>query len=77
MQSPDIGHRKLNNKAGVQLAPLEQVPNMGMAGAGRSSMMSMKGIDGENEGTESHPILRVHNYKKPQLEKLNHPNIQV
>lgn len=23
MNSPDIGHRKLNNKAGVQLAPLE------------------------------------------------------
>ena len=38
---------------------------MGTAGAGRSSMMSMKGIEGESEGTESHPILRVHNYKKP------------
>ncbi len=35
-------------------------------------MMSIKGIgDPENEGTDSHPILRVHNYKKPQLEKLN------
>jgi len=48
---------------------------MAIAGAGRSSMMSMKGFDNENEGTDSHPILRVHNYKKPQLEKLNHPNI--
>ena len=35
-------------------------------------MMSIKGMDAENEGTESHPILRVHNYKKPQLEKINH-----
>ena len=34
--------------------------------------MSIKGMDAENEGTESHPILRVHNYKKPQLEKINH-----
>ena len=33
-------------------------------------MMSIKGMDQENEGSESHPILRVHNYKKPQLEKL-------
>lgn len=75
MNSPDIGHRKLNNKAGVQLAPLEQTPGIGLAGAGRSSMMSMKGIDNNDnaDGTESHPILRVHNYKKPQLEKLNHP----
>ena len=69
MESPDIGHRKLNNKAGVTLAPLGQAQNMG---AGRSSMMSIKGMENETEGTESHPILRVHNYKKPQLEKLNH-----
>ena len=30
-------------------------------------------MDGDEEGTESHPILRAHNYKKPTLEKLNHP----
>lgn len=30
-------------------------------------------MEGEQDGTESHPILRAHNYKKPQLEKLNHP----
>lgn len=37
-------------------------------------MMSIKGgMEGEGEGTESHPILRAHNYKKPQLEKINHP----
>jgi len=36
-------------------------------------MMSIKGMEGEQDGTESHPILRAHNYKKPQLEKLNHP----
>jgi hypothetical protein len=39
-------------------------------------MMSIKGgggMEGEQEGTESHPILRAHNYKKPTLEKLNHP----
>ena len=29
--------------------------------------------NGEQEGTESHPILRAHNYKKPTLEKINHP----
>jgi len=36
-------------------------------------MMSIKGGMEDGEGTESHPILRAHNYKKPQLEKLNHP----
>ena len=35
-------------------------------------MMSINGIcEGEN-GNDSHPILRVQNLKKPQLEKLNH-----
>ena len=35
-------------------------------------MMSIKGMgDPENGGSDSHPILRAHNYKKPQLEKLN------
>ena len=34
-------------------------------------MMSIKGMsDPDNEGTDSHPILKVHNYKKPQLAKL-------
>lgn len=48
------------------MAPLEGTPIIGMVGgAGRSSMMSMKGIENETENTESHPILRVHNYKKP------------
>lgn len=69
MDSPDVGHRKANNKVGVQLAPLgQQAQNM--VGAGRASMLSIKGMEHDNEGTESHPILRVHNYKKPQLEKL-------
>lgn len=40
-------------------------------------MMSIKGMDADNEGSESHPILRVHNYKKPQLEKLNHGQNQI
>jgi len=39
IESPDIANRKMNNKAGVQLAPLSQAPNVG---AGRSSMMSIK-----------------------------------
>ena len=69
IDSPDIGHRKLNTKAGVQLTPIGQPPNIG---AGRASMMSIKGIEENQEGTDSHPILRVHNYKKPQLEKINH-----
>jgi hypothetical protein len=30
--------------------------------------MSIKGLE-ENEGSESHPILRVQNYKKPLLDK--------
>ena len=34
-------------------------------------MMSIKGMENDNEGTESHPILRVQNYKKPTLEKLH------
>ena len=35
-------------------------------------MMSIKGMENDTEGTESHPIFRVHYYKKPQLSKLNH-----
>ena len=71
MESPDVNHRKLNSKVGVQLAPIGQPPQLGAA---RASMMSIKGgMEGEQEGTESHPILRAHNYKKPQLEKINHP----
>ena len=70
MDSPDVNHRKLNSKVGVQLAPIGQPPPLGAA---RASMMSIKGGMEDGEGTESHPILRAHNYKKPQLEKLNHP----
>ena len=70
MDSPDVNHRKLNSKVGVQLAPIGAPPPLGAA---RASMMSIKGMEGEQEGTESHPILRAHNYKKPTLEKLNHP----
>ena len=69
MDSPDVNHRKVNNKAGVQLTPLGAPPNVGAA---RASIMSIKGIEGD-ENKDSHPILRAHNYKKPQLEKLNHP----
>jgi hypothetical protein len=69
MDSPDIGPRKANNKVGVQLAPLGQ-QTQNLPSAGRASMMSIKGMEHDNEGTESHPILRAHNYKKPQLEKL-------
>ena len=72
LDSPDIGTRKLNAKVGVQLAPLGP-GGLNQAGQGRASMMSMKNMDEVNEGTESHPILRVQNYKKPQLEKLYHP----
>ena len=39
-------------------------------------MMSIKGMEHEGEGTESHPILRVHNYKKPTLEKLQSQGMQ-
>ncbi len=59
--SPDITSKKVNNKVGVQLAPLAQ-PTLG---GGRSSMMTFKvgdEIGGQltsNDGTESHPILRV------------------
>lgn len=35
--------------------------------------MSIKGLE-ENEGSESHPILRVQNYKKPLLDKQILPN---
>lgn len=36
-------------------------------------MMSIKGLDEDHvNGSESHPILRVQNYKKPQLEKITH-----
>jgi len=69
IDSPEVGHKKLNTKAGVQLQPIGQPPNLG---AGRASMMSIKGMEEDQNGTESHPILRVHNYKKPQLEKINH-----
>lgn len=71
IESPDVSHKRVNKMAGVQLAPLSQQAS-NAAGAGRASMMSIKGMgDPDNEGTDSHPILRVHNYKKPQLEKLN------
>ena len=56
LDSPEIGQRKVNNKAGVQLAPMNH-PHIA---AGRSSMMSINGPDTEQvDGTESHPILRV------------------
>lgn len=56
LDSPDIGQRKVNNKAGVQLAPMNH-PHIA---AGRSSMMSINGPgDDQADGTESHPILRV------------------
>ena len=71
IDSPDIGPRKVNAKAGVQLAPLNP-PNLAN---GRSSMMSINGGSEEGPGTnDSHPILRVQNYKKPQLEKLAYPS---
>jgi hypothetical protein len=51
-ESPDINSRKLNGKAGVQLAPIA-VPQV----VGRQSMMS---TDAEKlHGSDSHPILRV------------------
>lgn len=57
LDSPDIGQRKVNNKAGVQLAPMNHQPHFT---AGRSSMMSINGDNNEQaDGTESHPILRV------------------
>lgn len=73
MESPDVSHKRVNKMAGVQLAPLSQQPQSNApGGAGRNSMMSIKGMgDPENGGSDSHPILRAHNYKKPQLEKLN------
>lgn len=61
MDSPDVNHRKINNKAGVQLTPLGAPPNVGGA---RASIMSIKGMEGD-DNTDSHPILRAHNYKKP------------
>lgn len=75
MDSPDVGNRKMNNKVGVQLAPLQQQAS-NMPGQGRASMMSIKGMEHEQEGTDSHPILRVHNYKKPTLEKLRPQGMQ-
>jgi hypothetical protein len=71
IDSPDIGPRKLNNKAGVTLAPLSQPPNII---GGRASMMSLKDSEEGPSGGESHPIMRVQNFKKPQLEKLKHPS---
>ena len=56
LDSPDIGQRKVNNKAGVQLAPMNHQPHIA---AGRSSMMSINGDNEQADGTESHPILRV------------------
>lgn len=43
LDSPDIGQRKVNNKAGVTLAPMNH-PHIA---AGRSSMMSINGPDQE------------------------------
>lgn len=55
--SPDLSQRKMNAKVGVTLAPLHQQP---VVGQGRTSMMSIKGLEEEQvSGTESHPILRV------------------
>ena len=45
----------MNNKAGVQLAPMNHQPHIA---AGRSSMMSINGPD-ENDAHGSHPILKV------------------
>ena len=71
-QSPEMGVKKMNNKVNVTLAPIETPQVNGRDAGGRNSLMSMKGIE-ENEGSESHPILRVQHYKKHQLEKINHP----
>ena len=59
--SPDINQRRLNGKAGVSLAPLGHAPQI----IGRQSMMSTGKED--NNNSDSHPILRVQNYKKPTL----------
>ena len=57
LDSPDIGQRKINNKAGVQLAPMNHPLPIA---AGRSSMMSIDGPHTEHhDGQDSHPILRV------------------
>ena len=70
--SPDIGVRKMNAKVGVHLAPLN---HNGVVGTGRTSMMSIKGLDDDGGGSEAHPILRMQNFRKPQLEKINHAQI--
>ena len=54
--SPDISIRKVNAKVGVHLAPLN---HNGVVGTGRTSMMSIKGLDDDGGGGESHPILRM------------------
>jgi hypothetical protein len=66
MESPEMNNnRRLNSKAGVTLAPLNAPQPVG-----RQSMMSMnKEIENIN-GKDSHPILRVQNYKKPTLDKI-------
>ena len=64
LESPDVGKRRLNNKAGVQLAPLQHAQPMN-----RQSMLSMKEVM-DPHGSDSHPILRVQNFKKPMLDKI-------
>ena len=49
--------------------PLNAAPKI----VGRTSMMSVKDAENHGGGTDSHPILRVQNYKKPQLDKLAQP----
>ena len=60
-----MNNRRLNGKAGVTLVPLNAPQPIG-----RQSMMSMKEMENGGNGTESHPILRVQNYKKPTLDKI-------
>lgn len=69
--SPDM-NRRMNGKAGVTLAPLQQIPNNINNVNSRQSMMSMKDLDNATNN-DTHPIMRVQNYKKPQLDKISAP----
>ena len=71
-ESPELNNRRLNNKAGVQLAPIGVIPPKNQGPLGRQSLLSMNEIADMN-GTESHPILRVQNFKKPTLDKIQMP----
>ena len=64
-ESPEVT-RKANGKAGVMLAPLNAMN--GPPTVGRSSMMSNE--HSKLTGSDSHPILRVQNFKKPTLDKI-------